>query len=68
KTVTIPGDLTRPHHPEFADALTEVSFAEDLIDRALDTSLIQKASQESDPLESLRASGVLCDDPLETFG
>lgn len=68
KTVTIPGDLTRPHHPEFADALTEVSFAEDLIDRVLDTSLIQKASQESDPLESLRASGVLCDDPLETFG
>ncbi|MEZ8065909.1 ATP-binding protein [Vibrio sp. FF145] len=68
KTVTIPGDLTRPHHPEFADVLTEVSLAEDLIYRVLDTSLIQKASQESDPLESLRASGVLCDDPLETFG
>lgn len=68
KTVTIPGDLTRPHHPEFADALTELSLAEGLIDRVLDTSLIQKASQESDPLESLRALGVLRDDPLDTFG
>lgn len=68
KIVTIPGDLTRPHHPEIADALTEMCLAEDLIDRVLDTSLIQKASQESDPLESLRSSGVLCDDPLETFG
>ncbi|MCR9365234.1 MULTISPECIES: ATP-binding protein [Vibrio harveyi group] len=65
---TIPGDLTRPHHPEFVDALAEIGLAEDLIDRVLDTALIQKASQESDPLESLRASGVLCDDPLDTFG
>ena len=68
KSVTIPGDLTRPHHPEFAGTLTEVGLAEDLIDRILDTSLIQRAAQESDPLESLSASGVLCDDPLTTFG
>lgn len=68
KTVTISGDLTRPHHPEFSDALTEVSLAENLIGGVLDMSLIQKASQESDPLESLRKSGILCDDPLETFG
>jgi hypothetical protein len=65
--VVIPGDLTRPHHPEFADALTEIGLAEGLIDRVLDTSLIQRAAQESDPLEELRRSGVLCDDPLETF-
>ncbi|HFQ5086017.1 MULTISPECIES: ATP-binding protein [Vibrio] len=67
KPVTIPGDLTRPHHPEFAEALTEVGLAEDLIDRVLDTSLIQRAAQDSDPIESLRYSGLLCDDPLETF-
>ncbi|OCP81921.1 Tn7 transposition protein C [Vibrio parahaemolyticus] len=67
KTVTILGDLTRPHHPEFIEELTELVFAEDLSDRILDTNLIQRASQDSDPLENLRASGVLCDDPLETF-
>lgn len=67
KTVTIPGDLSRPHHPEFADVLTEIGLAEDLNDRVLDTALIQRASQENDPLERLRASGILCDDPLETF-
>lgn len=67
KPVTIPGDLTRPHHPEFVEALTEVGLAEDLIDRILDTSLIQRAAQDSDPIESLRYSGLLCDDPLETF-
>ncbi|MCA2423736.1 ATP-binding protein, partial [Vibrio alginolyticus] len=44
KPVTIPGDLTRPHHPEFAEALTEVGLAEDLINRVLDTSLIQRAA------------------------
>ncbi|HCH3679891.1 TPA: ATP-binding protein [Vibrio parahaemolyticus] len=67
KPVTIPGDLTRPYHPEFAEALTEVGLAEDLIDRVLDTSFIQRAAQDSDPIESLRYSGLLCDDPLETF-
>ncbi|WP_253910210.1 ATP-binding protein [Vibrio aestuarianus] len=67
KTVTIPGDLTRPHHPEFIGELTELVFSDGLSDRILDTNLIQRVSQDSDPLESLRASGVLCDDPLETF-
>lgn len=67
KPVTIPGDLTRPHHPEFIEALAEIEFAEELNERVLDPDLIQRASQESDPLETLRAAGVLCDDPLETF-
>lgn len=67
KSVTIPGDLTRTHHPEFAEKLTEIGSSNSLLDRILDTSLIQRASQESDPIESLRAAGVLCDDPLETF-
>ncbi|MGL4579971.1 MAG: ATP-binding protein [Shewanella xiamenensis] len=67
KFVTIPGDLTRPQHPEFADALTEIGFAEDLIDRVLDTSLIQRASEEANPLETLKQAGILCDDPLEAF-
>ncbi|MFB2671077.1 ATP-binding protein [Shewanella xiamenensis] len=67
KTVTIPGDLTRPHHPEFADALTEIGLAEDLINRVLDTSLIQRASEEANALETLKQSGILCDEPLEVF-
>ncbi|HHC7361236.1 TPA: ATP-binding protein [Vibrio parahaemolyticus] len=67
KIVTIPGDLTRPHHPEFSKELTILAFAEDLSDQILDTNLIQRASQDSDPLESLRAMGILCDDPLEMF-
>ncbi|EOX1292519.1 ATP-binding protein [Vibrio cholerae] len=67
KTITIPGDLTRPHHPEFLEELTKLVFAEDLSDRILDTNLIERASLGSDPLENLRASGVLCDNPLETF-
>lgn len=67
KTVTIPGDLTRPHHPEFADALTEIGLAEDLINRVLDTSLIQRASEEANALETLKQSGTLCDEPLEVF-
>ncbi|RGP82335.1 transposase [Vibrio cholerae] len=67
KTITIPGDLTRPHHPEFLEELTKLVFAEDLSDRILDTNLIERASQGSDPLENLRASGVLCDNPFETF-
>ena len=67
KTVTISGDLTRPHHPEFADALTEIGLAEDLINRVLDTSLIQRASEEANALETLKQSGILCDEPLEVF-
>lgn len=67
KPATIPGDLTRPHHPEFIEALTEIEFAEELNHKVLDPDLIQRASQESDPLESLRFAGVLCDDPLKTF-
>ncbi|KEK29603.1 ATP-binding protein [Shewanella xiamenensis] len=67
KTVTIPGDLTRPHHPEFADALTEIGLAEDLINRVLDTSLIQRASEEANAIETLKQSGILCDEPLEVF-
>lgn len=67
KSMAIPGDLTRPHHPEFVDALTKMGLTENLFDKVKDTSLIQRASQENDPLESLRLSGVLCDDPLMTF-
>jgi hypothetical protein len=68
KLVTIPGDLTRPHHPEFAEALSELVHAEDLANRVFETSLIQRAAEMEDPLENLNASGVLCDDPLTTFG
>ncbi|WP_233010369.1 ATP-binding protein [Rheinheimera faecalis] len=67
KPITIPGDLTRPHHPEFYEALIELELAEDLIDRMMDTHLIQRVSLESDPLEILSRAGVLCDDPLEIF-
>ena len=67
KPLVIPGDLTRTQHPEFSCALNELRLTENLLDVGIDTSLIQRASQEDDPLGDLRVSGVLCDDPLETF-
>lgn len=67
KFVPIPGDLTRAHHPEFADKLTELDADEDLYQKITDTSLIQRASEDEQPIESLNVEGILCTDPLRTF-
>ena len=55
---SIPGDLSRPHHPEFADALTILQTADDLM---------QHAAAEEKPLELLRQEGVFCEHPLKVF-
>lgn len=67
KYVQIPGDLCRAHHPEFAEMLTELLQADDLYEQIPDPNLIQRASEEDDPLDSLRKAGVLCEDPLSAF-
>ncbi|MBW3166484.1 ATP-binding protein [Ferrimonas balearica] len=67
KLVQIPGDLSRPHHPEFADILTTLQHTDDLYEQIPDPDLIQRASEEDDPLGPLREAGVLCEDPLKAF-
>ncbi|MBY6199125.1 ATP-binding protein [Vibrio hangzhouensis] len=67
ESLTIPGDLTRPHHPEFFESLTELQFSENLHDLIQDMDLIQRAAVEDEPIEALGKAGVLCDDPLSTF-
>lgn len=67
KFVQIPGDLSRPHHPEFADMLTALQHADDLYEQIPDPDLFQRASEEDDPLDSLRKAGVFCEDPLKVF-
>ncbi|GAA5187142.1 ATP-binding protein [Ferrimonas gelatinilytica] len=67
KLVQIPGDLSRAHHPEFADMLTALQHADDLYEQIPDPDLIQRASEEDDPLDSLRKAGVFCEDPLKVF-
>lgn len=67
KLVQIPGDLSRPHHPEFADKLTSLLYADDLYEQISDSDLIQRAAEDDDPLDSLRKAGVFCEDPLKVF-
>lgn len=64
---SIPGDLSRPHHPEFADALTILQTADDLFERIGNPDLMQHAAAEEKPLELLRQEGVFCEHPLKVF-
>ncbi|PSJ45245.1 ATP-binding protein [Zobellella endophytica] len=64
---TIPGDLTRPHHPEFSSKINQLQNTEDLYPLIGDMDLIQRAATQDDPLELLRAKNILCEDPLEKF-
>ncbi|MGB5853750.1 MAG: ATP-binding protein [Oceanisphaera sp.] len=65
--LTIPGDLTRPHHPEFSSTITLLQKTEDLYPLIEDMDLFQRAAAEDDPSELLRAKRVLCEEPLERF-
>ncbi|MFD1007490.1 ATP-binding protein [Oceanisphaera ostreae] len=65
--LAIPGDLTRPHHPEFLFTINKLQKTEDLYPLIEDMDLFQRAATEDDPLEMLRAKMVLCEDPLEKF-
>lgn len=67
RLVTIPGDLSRVHHPEFAERLTAFQHTEDLHSQIKELDLIQRASEADDPAEVLREEGLLCDNPLKVF-
>lgn len=64
KLKTVPGDLTRPQHPEFAEKIRELQLAVDLHDRITDPDLFQRAANDEHTLQYLRNAGILCDDPL----
>lgn len=66
-TQAIPGDLSRPQHPEFTDALSVLLDADDLYERIIDPDLFQRASGGRKPLEQLRKAGIFCENPLEVF-
>ncbi|KPZ71253.1 Transposon Tn7 transposition protein TnsC [Shewanella sp. P1-14-1] len=68
KFVTIPGDLSRPHHPELAERITELQYEDDLHALIEDPALIQRVSEEENPLGMLKSEGIFCEDPLKTFG
>lgn len=64
KLITIPGDLTRPQHPEFADQINELRKCGTFIEKISDPNTIQRASKQEDTLQYLTANSLLCDDPL----
>lgn len=64
KLRVVPGDLTRPQHPEFAEKIRELQLAVDLHDRIVDPDLFQRAANEEHTLQYLKNAGILCDDPL----
>ena len=64
---SIPGDLSRPHHLEFADALTILQVADNIFERVSNPDLIQHAAAHDNPLELLREKGVFCEHPLKVF-
>lgn len=64
KLVTIPGDLSRPHHPEFADLLNELRAAGSLAEQIINPDIIQQAAKHKEPIKFLKTQGLLCDEPL----
>jgi hypothetical protein len=60
----VPGDLTRPQHPEFAEKIRELQLAENLHARIVDPDLFQRAANEEHTLQFLKSAGTLCDAPL----
>lgn len=65
KLITIPGDLSRPHHPEFADQLNELRVDDSLAEHISDPDIIQQAAKQKEPLKFLKVHGLLCDEPLK---
>lgn len=65
--ISIPGDLTRAHHTEFAEKLVSLRNSEILHEAIRDSNLFQRAATENDPLDTLRSAGVLFENPLEKF-
>jgi len=67
KLVTIPGDLSRPHHPEFADLLNDLRTTDSLAELIADPDTIRRAAKEKNPMNYLKAHGLLCDEPLKDY-
>lgn len=65
KLITIPGDLTRPHHPEFGHQLNELRVSDCVSEQISDPDIIQRAAKQEDPLRYLKALELLCDEPLK---
>ena len=65
RLVAIPGDLSRPHHPEFAEQLNELRILDTFIEQISDPDMIQRAAKQIDALSYLKTQRLLCDEPLE---
>ena len=61
---TIPGDLARPQHPEFAYKLQLLQQSECLHDFIKDPDYIQRASEDANPVEALEHKGLLYKHPF----
>lgn len=64
KPDSIPGDLSRPQHPEFSEMIRELQHAVDLHARIIDPDLYQRAYAEENPVHYLRSKNLICDDLL----
>lgn len=67
KLVNIPGDLSRAHHPEFAEGIIALLDSDEFNEKVIDPDLIQRASSEAEPLNTLKKVGVFCENPLKLF-
>lgn len=63
----IPGDLSRPQHPEFSNMLSLLQRTPDLLTSIGNPDLLRSASEEADPIKILETNGILCEDPLSRF-
>jgi len=67
KETIIPGDLTRPQHPEFADRIRALKTSVNLGGQIESPYLVRSAAEASDALAALKRSGVLMADPSKTL-
>tara|TARA_R110001583_G_scaffold169301_1_gene322156 strand:- start:845 stop:2338 length:1494 start_codon:yes stop_codon:yes gene_type:complete len=67
KKHSIPGDLSRPQHPEFSEKLRELQHAVNLHSRIVDPDLYQRAYSEENPSKYLKSKGLVCTDLLNHF-
>ncbi len=64
---SIPGDLSRPQHHEFAQKILEVQSEKEFHNKIKDPDLFQRAAKSDATLCFLKKSEILCDDPLNAF-
>ncbi|EPE7778080.1 ATP-binding protein [Yersinia enterocolitica] len=64
---TVPGDISRPQHPEFSEGLLALIETQDLSHRIVEPDVFQRAAGEENPLKLLQQAGIYCEGPLDTF-